>query len=69
MKKQNAAEESESPTELPDASIAEASQLPRSPGSDQLAKFAYSLWEERGCPEGSPDQDWFDAERRVGGEP
>ncbi len=30
-----------------------------------LAKLAYALWEERGCPYGSPDQDWFEAEHRL----
>jgi hypothetical protein len=26
---------------------------------------AYELWEERGRPEGSPDQDWYVAEREL----
>ncbi len=29
------------------------------------ARFAYRLWEARGRPEGSPDVDWFEAERRM----
>ena len=27
-----------------------------------IAELAYRLWEERGCPEGSPDEDWYEAE-------
>ena len=26
---------------------------------------AYELWVERGCPEGSPDEDWYVAEREL----
>jgi hypothetical protein len=30
-----------------------------------VAKLAYQLWEERGHPFGSPEVDWFQAERAV----
>jgi hypothetical protein len=30
-----------------------------------IQRRAYELWEERGCPEGSPDEDWFVAEREL----
>ena len=30
-----------------------------------VAKLAYQLWEERGRPFGSPEVDWFRAERAV----
>jgi hypothetical protein len=30
-----------------------------------VAKLAYKLWEERGRPVGSPEVDWFAAERAV----
>jgi hypothetical protein len=30
-----------------------------------VAKLAYRLWEERGRPFGSPEVDWFAAERDV----
>lgn len=30
-----------------------------------VAKLAYKLWEERGCPIGSPEVDWLAAERAV----
>ena len=30
-----------------------------------IARVAYKLWEERGRPEGSPEVDWFEAERQL----
>ena len=35
------------------------------PIHDQIAALAYALWQERGCPEGSPELDWFAAEARL----
>jgi hypothetical protein len=35
------------------------------PVQEQIAALAYSLWKERGCPEGSPDVDWFKAEAKL----
>ena len=32
---------------------------------DVVAKLAYKLWEERGRPLGSPEVDWFAAERAM----
>jgi hypothetical protein len=32
-----------------------------------IARLAYSLWQARGCPENSADQDWFEAERTIRG--
>jgi hypothetical protein len=29
---------------------------------EQIAILAYRLWEERGCPDGSPELDWERAE-------
>ena len=31
----------------------------------QVATLAYHLWQERGCPDGSPELDWFRAEEDV----
>ena len=31
----------------------------------EIAARAYRLWLERGCPEGSPEEDWFLAEREL----
>jgi Protein of unknown function (DUF2934) len=30
-------------------------------GHDQIARRAHELWQARGCPEGSPEVDWFRA--------
>ena len=35
------------------------------PLSEQIAALAYSLWQERGCPEGTAEEDWFRAEQEV----
>lgn len=35
------------------------------PTREQIATLAYTLWEERGCPDGSADEDWFTAEERL----
>ena len=32
-----------------------------------IARLAYRYWQERGCPEGSPELDWFRAEREIRG--
>jgi len=32
---------------------------------DHVAELAYTLWESRGCPIGSPEEDWFKAEREL----
>jgi DUF2934 family protein len=30
-----------------------------------IAKLAYALWQQRGCPYGTPEFDWFEAERTL----
>ena len=35
------------------------------PAHEQIATLAYALWQERGCPEGSPEVDWFRAEQEL----
>ena len=32
---------------------------------DHVAELAYTLWESRGCPIGSPEEDWFKAEQEL----
>lgn len=31
----------------------------------QIERLAYRFWEERGRPEGSPDEDWYRAKRLL----
>jgi len=33
--------------------------------SEAISKRAYELWLERGCPEGSPEADWFKAQSEI----
>lgn len=33
--------------------------------TDAIAALAYSYWEARGCQGGSPEEDWFRAEREL----
>ncbi len=33
---------------------------------DEIAKLAHELWERRGRPVGSPEIDWYAAERVLG---
>lgn len=32
---------------------------------ENVAQLAYFYWQQRGCPDGSPEQDWFQAEQAV----
>lgn len=40
-----------------------------SPSHEDVAQFAYALWQERGSPFGSPEVDWLQAEHWLCGEP
>lgn len=42
---------------------AEAPATP--PTHEQIAALAKILWAARGCPEGSPEVDWFQAEQQL----
>jgi len=35
------------------------------PEHEKIAQLAYTLWQARGCPEGSSDVDWFQAAEAV----
>ena len=35
------------------------------PEPDHIAGLAYTRWESRGCPIGSPEEDWFKAEQEL----
>lgn len=36
-----------------------------SPKRSSIAELAYQLWVKRGCPEGSDEIDWLEAERQI----
>lgn len=35
------------------------------PENRKVDELAYQLWQARGCPVGTAEQDWLDAERRL----
>jgi Protein of unknown function (DUF2934) len=41
------------------------SVLANTPTPEQIAALAYQLWQQRGCPDGSPDVDWLKAEAEL----
>ena len=46
------------------------SKMPGSSSSQEqaasdIAMLAYVLWQQRGCPVGSPEQDWMEAEQKM----
>jgi hypothetical protein len=32
---------------------------------DEVASLAYRFWQERGCPDGSDQEDWYRAENEL----
>ena len=34
-------------------------------GHEDIATLAHRLWQDRGCPDGSPDEDWFHAAHEL----
>jgi len=34
-------------------------------GHSEIAALAHTLWQARGCPEGSPEEDWFHAAQEL----
>jgi hypothetical protein len=34
-------------------------------GHKEIAALAHSLWQQRGCPEGSPEEDWYRAAEQL----
>ena len=48
----------QSPTEI-------TVKIATTPEPDQIASLAYALWQQRGCPEGSPEADWLRAEEQL----
>jgi hypothetical protein len=42
-----------------------ASSSPQEFSHERCSELAYSLWQQRGCPEGSADEDWLEAEKQL----
>ncbi len=43
----------------------EPSEADSLPSHDQIAVKAFELWQARGCPDGSAEQDWLQAEAEL----
>jgi hypothetical protein len=55
------------PIVLPNSVQRETKREPamkHSPEQD-IANLAYALWQQRGCPEGSPEEDWLQAQELI----
>jgi len=35
------------------------------PDGESIVELAYRYWQERGCPIGSPEEDWYRAVREL----
>lgn len=55
--------ETESTIDSPEEFVQAGSSGPFS--QQEIADLAYEFWLDRGCPHGSPDEDWFRAEREL----
>jgi len=55
-------QECQQPVEL---GVDRVANRPEDLGHEEIALRAYSLWEKRGSPIGSPDEDWFRAEQEL----
>lgn len=47
--------------ELTTSAAAQTATAYAEPNETDIAALAYALWESRGCPDGSPEEDWFRA--------
>lgn len=54
----------ETSIEAPDQGVRQIDEQSR---HQMIAEIAFSLWKKRGCPHGSPEEDWYQAERLVNG--
>jgi hypothetical protein len=48
-----------------DASPEGVQVLESRPAHEQIASLAYALWQQRGSPDGSSEEDWFKAEQEL----
>lgn len=47
------------------APLVQANSTGTGPAHEEIAVLAYSLWQARGYPEGTPEEDWFNAQRAL----
>lgn len=39
--------------------------MPTESSHEKIARRAYEMWQNAGCPDGAHDEHWFDAEREL----
>src|SRR5437667_11772243 len=61
-------QQSETMTAGADRATASAlEEISEAQNPEQIVALAYECWQGRGCPDGTPDEDWFRAEREIAG--
>ena len=45
--------------------VTAASTSEQNVSTQDIARLAYALWESRGCPDGSSEEDWLRAEQEL----
>jgi hypothetical protein len=40
-------------------------EISKPENQQHVAILAYKFWQTRGCPEGTPEEDWFRAEQEI----
>jgi hypothetical protein len=67
------AEKPVSPAEDPETetslTVSNISESIAEPSRDEIARLAYLYWLDRGCQNGSPEEDWFRAEQQLRQQP
>ena len=57
--------EVKSPESMDEEQSSSVSQHRKGLAHHDVSSRAYELWQERGCPDGSAEEDWLQAERQV----
>ena len=65
MARQRTKNVSNAVAESADMSYSRSLETLESADSTAIGALAYQLWLARGCPEGSPEIDWFQAEQKL----
>jgi len=62
----SAQREPESNTSKPTPAVGGSQTQPSGTSmQEDIARLAYALWQQRGCPSGSAEHDWFAAEEKL----
>jgi Protein of unknown function (DUF2934) len=57
--------DSETNTKKPTVTVRALQSQVQEASMQDIAKLAYALWQQRGCPTGSAEFDWFAAEEKL----